>query len=114
MNARRKRLEKYCNALNCDTLVAFEPENLFYLTGFWGEAIGILEKGGKTTIIAPELEAQRAKEDSVNCNVITSQRGGLVSTLASTMKKKKICTDCQNYPCNAVIKKINFKTKTVF
>jgi len=89
MNARRKRLEKYCNALNCDTLVAFEPENLFYLTGFWGEAIGILENGGKTTIIAPELEAQRAKEDSDNCNVITSQRGGLVSTLASTMKRKK-------------------------
>ncbi len=114
MNARRKRLEKYCNALNCNTLVAFEPENLFYLTGFWGEAIGILEKGGKTTIIAPELEAQRAKEDSVNCNVITSQRGGLVSTLASTMKKKKICTDCQNYPVMQSIKKINFKTKTIF
>ena len=97
MKARRKRLEKYCNTINCDTLVTFAPENLFYLTGFWGEAIGVLEKGEKTTIIAPELEAQRAKEDSVNCNVVISQRGGLVSSLASTIKKKKICTDCQNY-----------------
>ena len=97
MKARRRRLEKYCNTLNCDTLVTFEPENLFYLTGFWGEAIGVLEKGGKTTIIAPELEALRAKEDSVDCNVVISQRGGLVSSLASTIKKKKICTDCQNY-----------------
>ena len=97
MKARRRRLEKYCNVLNCDTLITFEPENLFYLTGFWGEAIGVLEKGGKTTIIAPELEAQRAKEDSVNCNVITSQRGGLVSSLTSTIKTKKICTACQNY-----------------
>ena len=104
MNTRRKRLEKFCNAINCDTLVTFEPENLFYMTGFWGEAIGILEDG-KTTIIAPELEAQRAKEDSVNCNVITSQRGGLVSTLASTIKKKKICTDCQNYPVMQSLKK---------
>jgi len=104
MNTRRKRLEKFCNAINCDTLVTFEPENLFYMTGFWGEAIGILE-GGKTTIIAPELEAQRAKEDSVNCNVITSQRGGLVSTLASTIKKKKICTDCQNYSVMQSLKK---------
>ena len=60
MKARRKRLEKYCNAINCDTLVTFEPENLFYMTGFWGEAIGILEKGGKTKIIAPELEVERA------------------------------------------------------
>jgi len=105
MKARRKKLEKYCNAINCDTLVTFEPENLFYLTGFWGEAIGILEKGEKTTIIAPELEAQRAKEDSVNCNVITSQRGGLVTTLASTIKQKKICTDCQNYSIMQSLKK---------
>jgi len=43
MNTRRKRLEKFCNTINCDTLVTFEPENLFYMTGFWGEAIGILE-----------------------------------------------------------------------
>ena len=56
MKTRRKILEKQCNSIDCDTLVAFEPENLFYMTGFWGEAIGILEKGGKTTIIAPELE----------------------------------------------------------
>jgi len=111
MKTRRKRLEKYCNTLNCDTLVAFEPENLFYLTGFWGEAIGILEKDGKTTIIAPELEAQRAKEDSINCNVITSQRGDLVSTLSSTMKKKKICTDCQNYPVMQSLKKSISKLK---
>ena len=105
MKARRRRLEKYCIALNCETLVTFEPENLFYLTGFWGEAIGVLEKGGKTTIIAPELEVQRAKEDSVNCNVVTSQRGGLVSSLASTIKKKKICTDCQNYSIMQSMKK---------
>ena len=88
MNTRRKRLEKFCNAINCDTLVTFEPENLFYLTGFWGEAIGILE-GGKTTIIAPELETQRAKEDSVNCNVITSQRGGLVVYTSFYHKEEK-------------------------
>ena len=111
MNARRKRLEKYCSAINCDILVAFEPENLFYMTGFWGEAIGILEKGGKTTIIAPELEAQRAKKDSINCNVVISQRGGLVSTLASIIKKKKICTDCQNYSVMQSLKKSIPRTK---
>ena len=105
MKARRRRLEKYCNALNCDTLVTFEPENLFYLTGFWGEAIGVLEKGGKTTIIAPELEAQRAREDSINCSIVTSQRGGLVSSLASTIKKEKICTDCHNYSIMQSLKK---------
>ena len=104
MKARRKRLEKYCNSVNCDTLVTFEPENLFYLTGFWGEAVGILEKGGQTTIIAPELEAGRAKYESINCDVITSQRGGLISTLAS-LKKKKICVDCYNYSVMQSLKK---------
>ena len=104
MKARRKRLEKYCNSVNCDTLVTFEPENLFYLTGFWGEAVGILENGGQTTIIAPELEAGRAKDESINCDVITSQRGGLISTLAS-LKKKKICVDCQNYSVMQSLKK---------
>jgi Xaa-Pro aminopeptidase/Xaa-Pro dipeptidase len=97
-------MEKYCNSVNCDTLVTFEPENLFYLTGFWGEAIGVLEKGGQTTIIAPELEAGRAKDESVDCNVITSQREGLISTLAS-LKKKKICVDCQNYSVIQSLKK---------
>jgi len=104
VKARRKRLEKYCNSVNCDTLVTFEPENLFYLTGFWGEAVGVLERGGQTTIIAPELEAGRAKDESINCDVVTSQRGGLISTLAS-LKKKKICVDCQNYSVMQSLKK---------
>ena len=104
MKARRKILEKYCNSVNCDTLVTFEPENLFYLTGFWGEAVGVLENGGQTTIIAPELEASRAKDESINCDVITSQRGGLISTLAS-LRKKKICVDCQNYSMMKSLKK---------
>jgi Xaa-Pro aminopeptidase/Xaa-Pro dipeptidase len=105
MKTRRNRLEKYCSDLNCDVLVAFEPENLFYMTGFWGEAIGVLEKGKSLRIIAPELEVQRAKEDSVNCDVITSQRGGLASTLASIIKKKKVCTDCQSYSVMQSLKK---------
>ena len=105
MNTRRKKLEKYSSSLNCDTLVTFEPENLFYLTGFWGEAIGVLEKGGQTTIIAPELEAERAREESINCDIITSQRGGLVSTLGSTLNKKKVCIDSQNYEQISLLKK---------
>jgi len=104
VKARRKKLEKYCNSINCDTLVTFEPENLFYLTGFWGEAVGILEKNGQTTIIAPELEVGRAKDESIDCDVITSQRGGLISTLAS-LKRTRLCVDCQNYSVMQSLKK---------
>jgi len=103
---RRKKLLKNAQKINCDTLVTFEPENLFYMTGFWGEAVGILEKNGNTTIIAPELEAGRAKEESKNCNVITGERGiGLISTLISQIKKDKVCTDCNNFSIMASLKK---------
>ncbi len=76
------------------------------MTGFWGEAIGILEKDGNTTIIAPELEVGRAKEESIDCDIITSERGvGLLSSLTEQVKKKKSCTDCQNYTIMQSLKK---------
>lgn len=105
MQNRRKNLLKFCNRLDCDTLVAFEPENLFYMTGFWGEAIGVIDKTG-TTIIAPELEMGRAKEESVNCKVIKSERGkGSIYTLINMVKGSKVCTDTNNYDIVRSLKK---------
>jgi Xaa-Pro aminopeptidase/Xaa-Pro dipeptidase len=110
---RRKNLLKYAQKLDCDTLVTFEPENLFYMTGFWGEAIGLLEKNGKTTIIAPELEVGRAKTESEECDVITAERGiGLVSSLVSKINKKRVITDCQNYSVMMSLKKSIPKIKS--
>lgn len=106
MNNRRKNLLKFSQKIGCDTLVAFEPENLYYMTGFWGEAIGLLEKDGKTTIISPELEVGRAKSESKNCEIITSERGeGLISKLVSKINNKKVCTDCQSYTTMESLKK---------
>ena len=76
------------------------------MTGFWGEAIGLLEKNGKTTIIAPELEVGRAKDESQDCTVITAERGsGLISSLIKKIKKNQVCTDCQNYSVMVSLKK---------
>ncbi len=113
MKERRKKLLKFAKKIDCDTLVAFEPENLFYLTGFWGEAIGVLEKGGNTTIIAPELEVGRAKEESKDCKVVTGERGvGLISTLVSQIKKNKVCTDCNDFSIMTSLKKSIPKIKS--
>ncbi|MCV0399462.1 MAG: aminopeptidase P family protein [Nitrosarchaeum sp.] len=113
MKQRRKNLLRFAQKIDCDTLVAFEPENLYYLTGFWGEAIGLLEKNGKTTIIAPELEVGRAKAESQDCNVITAERGiGLVASLVSKIKKNQVCTDCQNYSVMTSLKKSIPKIKS--
>ena len=106
MKQRRRNLLKHAQKIGCDTLVTFEPENLFYMTGFWGEAIGLLEKNGKTTIIAPELEVGRAKDESEDCDVITAERGtGLVTSLVKKIKKNRVCTDCQNYSIMTSLKK---------
>ncbi|MCE2505298.1 MAG: aminopeptidase P family protein [Nitrosopumilaceae archaeon] len=113
MKQRRKNLLKHAQKIGCDTLVTFEPENLYYMTGFWGEAIGLLEKNGKTTIIAPELEVGRAKDESEDCNVITAERGtGLVSSLVKKIKKNRVCTDCQNYSIMTSLKKSVPKIKS--
>lgn len=113
MKQRRKNLLKHAQKIGCDTLVTFEPENLFYLTGFWGEAIGLLEKNGKATIIAPELEAGRARDESEYCKVITAERGtGLITSLIKKIKKNKVCTDCQNYQIMTSLKKSIPKIKS--
>lgn len=113
MKHRRTSLLKHAKKLDCDTLVTFEPENLFYMTGFWGEAIGLLEKNGRTTIIAPKLEVQRAKKESQDCDVVTAERGtGLVSLLIKQIKMNQVCTDCQNYSIMAALKKYIPKIKS--
>ena len=86
-------------------MVAFEPENLYYMTGFWGEAIGILDKDG-TTIISPELEMGRAKEESTDCEIIKSERGkGSLSTLVRFLKDRKVCTDSDSYSTIETLKR---------
>jgi Xaa-Pro aminopeptidase len=105
LNQRRKNLLKYCDDIGCDTLVAFEPENLFYMTGFWGEAIGILDKKG-CTIISPELEMGRVKEESTDCDVIKSERGkGSLTTLVKMLKERKVCTDSDSYSIVETLKR---------
>jgi len=96
---------KFCNKIQCDTIVAFEPENLFYMTGFWGEAIGVLAKSG-TTIISPELEMGRAIKESTECKIVKSERGrSSLSTLIGLLKGKKVCIDSNNYDVIQTLKK---------
>ena len=103
---------KNCKKITgCDMIIALEPENLFYMTGFWGEAIGILEKNGKTTIIAPELEVGRAKEEGIDCTVIQSDRGMSSFSTLKKFFKGKVCTDCQNYSVMKSLKKLFPKIK---
>ena len=97
MKNRQKNLLKHAKKAGHNAIVALDPENLFYMTGFWGEAIGVLDSSG-AKIIAPALEASRAKADSSDCKVLSSDRGSsMITDLVSLLRGKKPCTDCTNY-----------------
>ena len=97
MKKRKSTLMNHTREAGATALVSYEPENLFYMTGFWGEAVGVLGSDGHTTIIAPELEAERAKSDSTNCDVIPTERGVSSSSILSRLiGNDVICTDTRN------------------
>ncbi len=83
-------------------VVTLEPENLFYITGFWGEAGGVLREDGTVTIVAPELEAGRAEAESVDSAVEVAPRGrglvgGLVESAGGRAAGREMCADCRDY-----------------
>ena len=104
--SRNKILLKEASKLKCNNLVAFEPENIFYITGFWGEVIALLNSNG-IKLIAPKLEADRARKGSRNCQVIQSERGSdMLRSLPSNLSNGNVCTDCNDY---STIEKIRQK-----
>ena len=97
MKDRRSSLLGHAAKVGCDAVAAFEPENVFYLTGFWGEAIAICTSDG-TRLIAPKLEYSRAAKSSVECEVVPTERGSqLLSSFVAQVKNRKTCTDCSDY-----------------
>jgi len=110
MKNRRQNLINQALKLGCDTLVAFSPENIFYMTGFWGECIVILKNTLDTIIITSELEEYRAKTESIDCTIIKSTRDNLTQSLLSITKNCKVCTDCND--CD-ILKSLNRKSYIV-
>lgn len=97
MKERRSTVLRHARRAGCNVVAAFEPENVFYLTGFWGEAIAICTET-RTKLIAPRLEYRRAEKQSINCEVVPTERGNeLISTFVSQIKGSKACTDCSDY-----------------
>jgi len=104
--SRNKVLLEEASKLRCSSLVAFEPENVFYITGFWGEVMALLNSSG-IKLIAPKLEADRARKGSRNCEVIESERGSdMLKSLLANLSDGNVCTDCNDY---ATIEKMRQK-----
>ncbi|MEM2141303.1 aminopeptidase P family protein [Nitrososphaera sp.] len=103
---RRARLIQNAAKAGCNAVAAFEPENVFYLTGFWGEAIAVCTDAG-TKLIAPRLEFSRAEQSSVDCEVVLTERGSeFLSAFVSHIKGKKACADIQDYGTVEQVRKL--------
>ena len=95
MDPRRKTLLKLAKKAGCDALVSFEPENMYYMTGFWGDGAALLEKGGRATVVASPLEAGRARSEAPGCQV--TEAADVMSEAVSRLRKRRPCTDARGH-----------------
>ena len=80
-----------------NALMVFKPENIFYLTGFWGESVAICSRDD-TKLIVPKLESTRAYNESRNSEIITTERGpGLIKSITPYLSKYRFYSDCSDY-----------------
>lgn len=95
---RKKRLLDNTFNINCKNIISFQPENIFYLTGFWGEGV-VLMNHDTTKLFTPKLEYSRALEDSKECDIIKTERGNdvLISIISELDNNDYYCTDNTNY-----------------
>ena len=94
---RRSTLLQHASKAGYNAVAAFQPENIFYLTDFWGEAV-VICTDDETKLIAPKLEVGRAQRSSKDCEIVSTERDSdLISTFISEVNGKIICTDCSDY-----------------
>jgi Xaa-Pro aminopeptidase len=80
-----------------NALMVFKPENIFYLTGFWGESIAICTHDGNKLFV-PKLESTRALNESKYSDIITAERGaGLIKSIIPYLSKFRFYSDCSHY-----------------
>ncbi len=77
-----------------EMVVAFEPENVFYLSGFWGEGI-VIHNDNNTILIVPKLEVERARKSSKSM-IIESERGSDMLNILKSNLHGRVCTDCND------------------
>jgi Xaa-Pro aminopeptidase/Xaa-Pro dipeptidase len=103
----RNRQAKILHHLSNDGFTAavlFRPENVYYSTGFWGEAVVICTPDSMKLFV-PELEVSRAETESKECEVIPTQRGeGVVKSLYPSLSNIKACSDCNDFSLVSAIR----------
>ncbi len=114
MKNRRSRIADIASRKGFNAVAAFQPENVFYLTNFWGEAIAIC-CNDSTKLIVPKLEASRAEQDSKDCEIIFSDRGfQLIDTFINEAKGKIVSADDPDYSTVEAIQRRSTEKHFIF
>jgi Xaa-Pro aminopeptidase len=114
MKNRRSRLVDIASGKGFTAVAAFQPENVFYLTNFWGEATAIC-CNDSTKLIVPKLEACRAEQDSKDCEIIFSDRGlQLIDAFVNEAKGKIVCADDPDYSTVEAIQRRSSENNFIF
>jgi len=96
-NERAKRILDSIVGSGFNALMVFKPENIFYLTGFWGESVAICTPD-ETKLFVPKLESSRASNESKYSEIITTERGvGLIKSIIPYLTKQRFYSDCSDY-----------------
>ncbi len=92
-SSRHRKVLEYAHGKGFDAVLAGEPQNVYYLTGFWGEATVVLSEGA-SALIVPLLELERAKVSSSGVDVIGGQRGAdFINKLKGAVGPRKALID---------------------
>ena len=86
------------HSLNPDVVAVFRPENIFYFTGYWGEGIAVIKKNIPFVyLIVPKLEIKKAEDQSKDCQIIVSDRGGdMLSNFIGLSSNSNVLSDCND------------------
>jgi Xaa-Pro aminopeptidase/Xaa-Pro dipeptidase len=97
LDNRKKKIFENISKFGCGNLLVFKPENIYYLTGFWGEGAALID-GDNTRLFSPKLEYVRALRDSKDCEVIQTERGkDILSLISSNLNESCSLTDCEDH-----------------
>lgn len=86
---RRKRVLELTSNSEYTAVLATTPENIFYLSGYWGEGF-LLLNGSEAYLIVPKLEFERASASALDVNLIRADRGHLMYEKLKEISKGKI------------------------
>ncbi|MEM3685113.1 MAG: Xaa-Pro peptidase family protein [Conexivisphaerales archaeon] len=91
--SRRQKVLRETQRRGAEVCIVGTPQNLYYLTNFWGEAIAVIDDSG-AHLVVPLLEKERAEESVVDTEIVEADRGvKMFDVISDLVKNKNVAVD---------------------